>query len=586
MKFFILLGLVSITYTLAKPANDWSKPCFNGECAYDMPESTGHSGVLHMSGKAITDVTPAAGWVILDCDPHSMDQEIRLVCTSEDHEAAGCSHLFNGGGPVDKVVRLPESCTPAPFLRVAAASVAEDQSIPSHALRKVSKRDGRTPTVHVLKVDTNWEAADVSKTGVVNFAFTGANAPSVDEQPSAQQHTLVARGFFSWLKDTWNKVKTWVVNATTAAVRKLKELTGFSINPETIKRARVTLHNETIFELDAKHKPNCEKENGVSANVKITGDGFLIATIKLGLLANGSIIPPTIGSFAIYTIVDADVDLRIIATASITGHIETPRKKLVHHDVTPLQIPGIIALGPAVEVEAQAELDLGLEVTLDTTLRYKIDELEYWYPRKITQDIPDIKAGSKAVSSEPSCLSVGAGKATLGAYVEADIWARARLKGEVSTKVKRDGDVSLHSRPARYVPPYSLEAIEARETNIEDIPLKFKGCIGFFGGVVLRAGAKGEIGKYKAETQPWDIYKTPELLIYEKCWEGATGSHKRRSLPALSSLEKRAKIEVSKCGPSPPVSVGKSNTPKKALQGKPTEQHHAHHNIVSDGSDE
>lgn len=47
-RFLASLSIV-VTYavlSLGKPANDWSKPCFHGECAYDMPEHTGHSGAL------------------------------------------------------------------------------------------------------------------------------------------------------------------------------------------------------------------------------------------------------------------------------------------------------------------------------------------------------------------------------------------------------------------------------------------------------------------------------------------------------------------------------------------------------------
>lgn len=61
------------------------------------------------SPHAIADITPAAGWVVLDCDPNALSQDIRLVCQNDDIEASGCSHFFEGSGPVHKYVRLPES---------------------------------------------------------------------------------------------------------------------------------------------------------------------------------------------------------------------------------------------------------------------------------------------------------------------------------------------------------------------------------------------------------------------------------------------------------------------------------------------
>ncbi|KAF7794340.1 hypothetical protein EIP86_005474 [Pleurotus ostreatoroseus] len=54
---------------------------------------------------AISDITPAAGWTILDCDPNSMAQDIRVVCTGD---AASCNHIYQGGA-VGTLVRLPEN---------------------------------------------------------------------------------------------------------------------------------------------------------------------------------------------------------------------------------------------------------------------------------------------------------------------------------------------------------------------------------------------------------------------------------------------------------------------------------------------
>ncbi|KDQ31659.1 hypothetical protein PLEOSDRAFT_1026344, partial [Pleurotus ostreatus PC15] len=79
---------------------------------------------------AIADITPAAGWVVLDCDPQAVVQEIRLVCIGGDTEGAGCDHLTSGAGPLDKYVRLPENCSQSPFGRITKYWVHADQSVP------------------------------------------------------------------------------------------------------------------------------------------------------------------------------------------------------------------------------------------------------------------------------------------------------------------------------------------------------------------------------------------------------------------------------------------------------------------------
>ncbi|KDQ25416.1 hypothetical protein PLEOSDRAFT_1045132, partial [Pleurotus ostreatus PC15] len=98
---------------------------------------------------AISDITPAAGWVILDCDANSMAQDIRLTRNSP----LLVSHLFDGAGPVHKYVRLPENCGSEPFARVANLRVHENQSIPEHAASKISRRDGTAPQVFAISID-------------------------------------------------------------------------------------------------------------------------------------------------------------------------------------------------------------------------------------------------------------------------------------------------------------------------------------------------------------------------------------------------------------------------------------------------
>jgi hypothetical protein len=59
--------------------------------------------------EAISDITEAAGWVILDCDSNRMEQDIRLACMSSIQDEVGCSNLFQSIPPTGKIVRLPES---------------------------------------------------------------------------------------------------------------------------------------------------------------------------------------------------------------------------------------------------------------------------------------------------------------------------------------------------------------------------------------------------------------------------------------------------------------------------------------------
>ncbi|KAJ8462087.1 hypothetical protein ONZ45_g18060 [Pleurotus djamor] len=396
MKWYFTSLLLYATVALAVPANDWSKPCFNGECAYDIHPSTGNTGLIKLSGAGITDITPAAGWIILDCDPHSMEQEIRLVCSSTNHEEAGCNHVFDNGGADHKVVRLPESCTDAPFLRIASARVAEDQTIPGHAANKITKRDGVNPTVHILRVDSDWAASDVSKVGTVTFSFIGLNNPDVNMinaraiPAKGQPGTLLSKrssdGLFSWVSNAFEEIKTAVSNAVSSIGTAVKDTVS------KLKGKWLDLYRFKVYFRD----------------LKVSAGGLVDAHIKFGLTANGSVIPPQLGSYAIYAIVDADVDANLEVTATLTGHIHTKRAEIVSAAITPLQIPKIIELGPSVRLEAQAELDLALEVVINTHLKYHVDHLEFWFPKKISDDDKQAKSGSKSVDLKPASIEISA----------------------------------------------------------------------------------------------------------------------------------------------------------------------------------
>ncbi|KAF4589943.1 hypothetical protein EYR38_009238 [Pleurotus pulmonarius] len=181
MKSAFGLAILAATLAAGLGHNDWSKPCFNGECAYDLPDHRGQSGTIKLMAKsphAIADITPAAGWVVLDCDPNALSQDIRLVCQNDDTEASGCSHFFEGSGPMHKYVRLPESCSSSPFARISKYWVHDDQSIGAH--HQVTRRDGVAPQVLAISIDDKFDQADHSLHGDVDFIAYGITEPGID----------------------------------------------------------------------------------------------------------------------------------------------------------------------------------------------------------------------------------------------------------------------------------------------------------------------------------------------------------------------------------------------------------------------
>lgn len=165
MAAYPLVILISLIFVSVDATNNWTKPCFYGECEYSLPSHVPASGSLKIWGSAdaLSDITPAAGWEILDCSPDGLEQEIRLVCSHNSTDTANCDHLYQNDGPVGKIVRLPENCGQNAFARVASAWDPEDQSLPSDVAARVVRRDGTTPPVKALALDVNFAATNSSK---------------------------------------------------------------------------------------------------------------------------------------------------------------------------------------------------------------------------------------------------------------------------------------------------------------------------------------------------------------------------------------------------------------------------------------
>ncbi|KAF4562531.1 hypothetical protein EYR36_003925 [Pleurotus pulmonarius] len=186
-----VLAILWATLVAGRGANDWSKPCFNGECAYDIP-TKGQSAAIKL--------------------------DIRLVCNSDDAESAGCSHLFDGAGPIHKYVRLPENCGSEPFARIAGFRVHENQAIPDHAGPKISRRDGASPQVFAISIDDDFPSIDVTKYGQVLAVVLGTNVADVNMDFTVPESILTS----PVVADQWSTQA--VKDLTEGAIKNVKAI--------------------------------------------------------------------------------------------------------------------------------------------------------------------------------------------------------------------------------------------------------------------------------------------------------------------------------------------------------------------------
>ncbi|EIM91799.1 uncharacterized protein STEHIDRAFT_116936 [Stereum hirsutum FP-91666 SS1] len=433
LPFLPFLSLLALTLqvrtvtaaTAPLKLNDWSVPCFQGRCAYDLPEadvdnstsgSSGGSGSLQIWGSTtgISDITPSAGWLVLSCNtsasssavfistsanttsnPTSAQVDVRLVCSSEDMTAAGCDHLFANGAE-GTLVRMPpageQNCTTAPFLRVAKAWVSEDQTIPGNVKRSIDSRGGdANVTVHALTLDTNFVAMDAGRHGNVSFSIQAGSvvyAPNTGSSASSGASLSNRRrghersGRRSMVAESRRR-HAFVADS----LARRDDPTTISLQspstPITVSNALSTLlsaHIPCSASVSATSPTISAGPATVQAGVDASMDVNLDAQVQVGVVAVGQIVPPGISSLGVTADFNASMSGTLSLTASATGTIDSGPLTLFELGIPGLSFPGILTIGPSFKISADAKASLELDVDMKLDLAHNITNGHLVFP--------------------------------------------------------------------------------------------------------------------------------------------------------------------------------------------------------------
>ncbi|KAJ7182942.1 hypothetical protein C8R43DRAFT_868475 [Mycena crocata] len=399
-------------------ANDWTKPCTSGQCSYDLPAVNGSaSGTLKIWGSenAITDITKAAGWQILGCDSNALSQDIRLVCMNDDDDpASGCAHLYQNIGAVNKIVRLPEDCGGSAFARISKAWVPENQDIPAPVRRRLVRRAGVPPVVKALALDTDFDKADWSQTGMVHIAIQAANVPGAaspdDAPPAAARHTRHAKDKVKDVakeaadkakdaadkvadkaKDAGEKVKEVAKDAGEKVADKAKDVATktFDLKPLTFNKA-FNLIDTTI---------DCGK---VGAGLRVDMDTDATAQASITVAATGTLVPPKMTSFGVVAGLTANIGATMTMTADVSGRIDSGKINLVTLGVPGLSFPGILTVGPSFKVDARVVGEVDLTMDMIVGLNYDVTDAQLSFPPR---DDAEVDGKAFAIGDTPLTLS-------------------------------------------------------------------------------------------------------------------------------------------------------------------------------------
>ncbi|KAF7319629.1 hypothetical protein HMN09_00303300 [Mycena chlorophos] len=349
-----------------RAANDWSVPCITGSCSYDLPTNGTASGTVTIWGAtdAISDITTAAGWEILDCDSAAQSQTIRLVCTSAN--TTNCEHLYSSNGAVNKVVRLPETCGASAFARVALAYTPADQTLPSDIAARVVRRDGSQPVVRALQLDTNFLAVDYSQTGAINIALQAANTPGATSAtplnvvpPSRRSSRLSQRTLQGFVQ---NSIRALELDTNPVDINQ-----NFTLTPLNFDK-NIQLFNQSI---------DCSPVNAeVSANL----DGNANAVATVGVAVSGTLVPPKFTDFAITTTLNGSIGGTLNLNAAASGSVDTGNITLINLPLAGIDFPGVLTIGPTFEVNVGLTSSLDLDLDLKVGINLNVDNAQIVFP--------------------------------------------------------------------------------------------------------------------------------------------------------------------------------------------------------------
>ncbi|KAK0472756.1 hypothetical protein IW261DRAFT_1343360 [Armillaria novae-zelandiae] len=505
-SIFILTFFLFVT-VFAK--NDWSQPCFDGVCEYSLPANGTASGSLKIWGSAntLSDITPAAGWEIIDCAPGAIAQEIRLVCLNNDTGSTGCDHLYQNDGATGKIVRLPESCGQNAFARVARAWDSEDQSLPSNLVARVLRRDGTTPPVKALALDANFSAVDSSRAGTISFVLQGANVPGADSDLSSisfgsrRRSRLSPRDFSGFVGDAIDVLGSVLDNDVDVNQT-------FDVPVDVDQTFNLLNESVSCQPIDAK------------LNINVAAKAHALAT--LGVSASGTLVPPNINDFAIRANLDATLDGTIDLLADVAGTLDSGKIPLFQVGIPGLDFPGILSIGPTFEIDAQAVAKLDVALDLNVGVVYNISNAQFVFPPNKSDNVGN---GSFDIGDTPLKLSVSPAANATGT-IEAHLIPRLNLGvSALGDTLKANVFVELDAHAALF----QSFIVAGGANSSTDASSSLGGCFSVNAGLDVNVGAEGSFFDIFDQNVSETLF-SKDFELFQKCFGSTANKTTRRSV--------------------------------------------------------
>ncbi|KAF8502608.1 hypothetical protein F5888DRAFT_1607712 [Russula emetica] len=406
---FLTLLLAAGQRALA--VNDWSVPCTQGKCSWDLPVESNSSGSVNIWGpvSAISDITPAAGWQIMTkCNPTSSKQDIQLMCKDNNPD---CNHLFQDNGAVNTIVRLPESCGPMPFARVAQYQVLQSNL--------ATRGNGSEAPVHQLTLDTDFAAASPSQGGEVHFSVQGQNvrdnSGAVNRRSQRRSRSLAR---------SQNHVYRQVLQGSDSDLSIPTFNRTLSGNPDPIGFSG---------------QRNLFSDGSGSININTN----LQASVGISTVAMGKIVPPTVTQFGITFVLDGNADAKLSVSGDLSGKVSSGNIPLFQAGFPGFSIPNILDIGPQFTLVGLIDANFGLaNVNAAVEVNYDLGGASFTFPAQGGSNTNGITSSSKQVTFNASFNSGATLNASAHLIPQVSLGINA-LSGAASANISLDFDASL-----------------------------------------------------------------------------------------------------------------------------------------------
>lgn len=471
---------------LAYGANDWSKPCVTGSCAYHAGDGkTGaySSLTLNSAGDSLSDITFAAGWEISGCSStwSSGAHSIVLTCPTSSGQSHHCAHVLREGA-VGKIVRLPEGCGAGPFARVARWTQPSGQN----------RRPGSVEP-HTVVLDYDFRRANSSR-GPISFSINGSNIPT---NATAPPSSIQSRGRRQLVSPRFDK-------------------SGSTSAPPINLSKDITLINQSF---------SCPANGGVGvdAHLKVDVDVGVDAQVSFGYTASGSIFPPKLKHLALTSTINGDAFADLNVDASVKGSFDTGSVELLSLDLPGLHVPGIFSLGPQFVVNGQISANLGVQALVKAGVKWTFPTVSLVFPPSQGQSIAQAVPAQTPLDVSINPTATVNGQLT-GHIIPKVLFGINVLDGLAKADVFLDVDVS-----------------STLGLQVTSAPSATGGCVSLDGAVDIAAGAEGAIKSIFDKSFTFDIFNT-QANLFQKCFGNQASVVPRNS--ASTTDEARAESGV------------------------------------------